>query len=115
MKVEKIRNIYFYKSYFRDFLSGLKSPKVKEKVFYVLKIIETVDRVSTDYLKHMEGTNGLYEIRIQSGKETYRIFSFFDAGRLIIIANGFQKKSQKTPKKEIDRALQIKAAYESEK
>ncbi len=111
----KIRIVYFYKSYFKDFLNGLKNPKAKEKIFYVLRIIETTQRVSIDYLKHIEGTNGLYEIRIQSGSDIYRVFCFFDAGRLIVVANGFQKKSQKTQKKEIDRALQIKSAYENEK
>ena len=78
-------------------------------------MIETVQRVSTDYLKHTERTYGLYEIRIQSGSDIFRIFCFFDAGKIIVVANGFQKKSQKTPKKEIELALQIKAAYESEK
>jgi len=111
----KIRTVYFYKSYFKDFLNELKSSKVRDKVLYVLRIIETVQRISTDHLKHIEGTDGLYEIRIQSGSDIYRVFCFFDAGNLIVIANGFQKKSQKTPRREIERALQIKSEYESKK
>jgi phage-related protein len=66
-------------------------------------------------LKHLEGTDGLYEIRIQLGSNIYRIFCFFDAGSLIIITNGFQKKTQKTPKQEIEKALKIKLEYENEK
>jgi phage-related protein len=57
----------------------------------------------------------LYEIRIQLGKDIFRIFCFFDAGKLIIITNGFQKKTQKTPKQEIEKALKIKQDYENEK
>lgn len=111
---KKIRTVYFYKSYFIDFINSLRNPKAKEKTLYILRIIETVERVSTDYLKHVEGTDGLYEIRIKSSSDIYRVFCFFDAGRLIIVVNGFQKKSQKTPKGEIERALRIKAEYERE-
>ena len=115
MTEDKVRTIYFYKSYFMDFMSSLNKAKVKEKVFYVLRMIETVQRVPTDYLKHIEGTDGLYEIRVKSGSDIYRIFCFFDEGKLIVVANGFQKKTQKTPKGEINRALKIKSEYESEK
>ena len=67
-----------------------------------------------DYLKHLEGTDGLYEIRVQIGSDIFRIFCFFDEGKLIVLANGFQKKSQKTPKSEIEKALKIKKEYETE-
>lgn len=63
----------------------------------------------------MENTDGLYEIRVQMGSDIFRIFCFFDEGKLVVLANGFQKKTQKTPQKEIDKALKIKAEYESEK
>jgi phage-related protein len=65
--------------------------------------------------KHIENTDGLYEIRVQLGSDIFRIFCFFDQGQLVVLANGFQKKTQKTPKKEIEMALKIKAEYESEK
>ena len=64
-------------------------------------------------MKYIENTDGLYEIRIQQGNHIFRLFCFFDKGKLIVIANGFQKKTQKTPKKEIEKALQIKAEYEN--
>ncbi|MFN6083509.1 MAG: type II toxin-antitoxin system RelE/ParE family toxin [Fluviicola sp.] len=72
-------------------------------------------RVPETYLKHIENTDGLYEIRVKIGSDIYRIFSFFDNGKLVVLANGFQKKTQKTPKHEIEKALKIKEEYESEK
>jgi len=78
-------------------------------------LIENLQRVPELYLKHIESTEGLYEIRVQLGSDIYRIFCFFDQGQLVVIANGFQKKSQKTPKQEIEMALKIKGEYEDEK
>jgi phage-related protein len=71
--------------------------------------------VPETYLRHIENTDGLYEIRVQHGSNIFRIFCFFDKDKLVVLANGFQKKSQKTPKREIDRALKIKHEYENEK
>ena len=78
-------------------------------------MIEELQRVPEVYLKHIENTEGLYEIRVQQGNDIFRIFCFFDQGQLVVLANGFQKKTQKTPKKEIELALKIKAEDESEK
>jgi phage-related protein len=77
-------------------------------------MIEEVQRVPETYLQHMENTDGLYEVRVQQGSDVFRIFCFFDQGKLVVIINGFQKKSQKTPRKEIDRALKIKEEYEND-
>ena len=66
------------------------------------------------YLKHIENTDGLYEVRVKQGSDIFRIFCFFNKGKLIILANGFQKKTQKTPKNEIDKALKIKEEYKNE-
>ncbi len=63
----------------------------------------------------MTGTNGLFEVRVELGGNIFRIFAFFDKGNLVILGNGFQKKTQKTPKTEIERALKIKQEYENEK
>ncbi len=63
----------------------------------------------------MTGTKGLYEIRVEVGSNIFRIFSFFDKGNLVVLGNGFQKKSQKTPKQEIDKALKIMEEYKNEK
>ncbi|MGD1959869.1 MAG: type II toxin-antitoxin system RelE/ParE family toxin [Fulvivirga sp.] len=71
-------------------------------------MIEELKTVPETYLKDLKGTGGLYEVRVQVGNDIFRIFCFFDQGQLIILINGFQKKSQKTPKREIEKALKLK-------
>jgi phage-related protein len=110
----KLRTIILYKNYFSEFYEKQKQ-KVKDKILWTFRIIETQQQIPTDYLKHMEGTEGLYEIRVQQGNDIFRVFCFFDEGRIIVLSNGFQKKTQKTPKNEIEKALKIKKEYETEK
>ncbi len=88
---------------------------MKDKIIWTFELIEELQKVPEIYLKHIENTEGLFEIRIQQGGDIFRIFCFFDKGQLVVLANGFQKKSQKTPRQEIDKALKIKKEYESEK
>jgi phage-related protein len=108
--MEKVREIIAYKTYFEDFL--VQQPtKVQDKIFKILEIIETLERIPKNYLKQISGTNGLYETRIQLGTDIWRVFCFFDKGKLVILLNGFQKKTQKTPKKEIEKALQLMKEY----
>ena len=111
---KKYRTVIGYKSYFEDFLLKQKQ-KVREKIAWTFLLIEEIQQIPETYLKHIEGTEGLYEIRIQFGSDTFRIFCFFDEGKLIVLANGFQKKTQKTPKKEIEKALKIKEEYYEDK
>lgn len=113
-KKQKLRTVIFYKSYFEEFFVKQRD-KVKAKIVWTFDLIEEVERVPETYLKHLENTDGLYEIRVQLASDTFRIFCFFDQGKLVVLANGFQKKTQKTPKQEIDKALKIKKEYESEK
>lgn len=113
-KNHKIRTIIFYKDYFSGFFAQQKS-KVKDKIIWTLTLIEELQRIPETYLKHIENTDGLFEMRIQQGSDIYRIFCFFDQGQLVVLANGFQKKTQKTPKQEIERALKIKEEYFNEK
>jgi len=114
MNEKKIRHIFIYKEYFTKFYNKQRN-KVKDKILWTFRIIETLQIVPTEYLKHMDNTDGLYEIRVQCGNDIFRIFCFFDTGNLIVLENGFQKKSQKTPKQEIEIALKIKKEYEQEK
>jgi phage-related protein len=114
MSDEKIRTVFLYKDFFTDFYNKQKQ-KVKDKIIWTFRLIERIQQVLEDYLKHLEGTEGLYEIRIQQGSNIFRIFCFFDEGKLVVLANGFQKKTQKTPKSEIEKALKIKSEYEKEK
>ena len=111
---QKYRKIIFYKDYFHDFFVK-QSNKVRDKIIWTLELIEDIQKIPETYLKHMENTDGLYEIRVQQGSDIFRIFCFFDQGQLVILMNGFQKKSQKIPKKEIDKALRIKEEYENSK
>ena len=74
-------------------------------------MVRTIEKIPEQYFKHLEGTDGLYEIRVKLGTNIFRVFSFFDEGRLVILLNGFQKKTQKTPKSEIKKALKLKNEY----
>lgn len=112
-KKQKHRKITFYKNYFQDFFSK-QNKKVKAKIVWTFELLEDLQRVPETYLKHLENTDGLYEIRVQLASDIFRIFCFFDQGQLVVLANGFQKKTQKTPKKEIEIALKIKTEYELE-
>jgi len=114
MNNEKIRTVFLYKDYFTDFYIQQKQ-KVKDKIIWTFKLIETIQQVPEDYLKHLEGTDGLYEIRVKQRSDIFRIFCFFDQGKRIVLANGFQKKTQRIPKSEIEKAVKIKREYETEK
>jgi phage-related protein len=111
---KKNRTVIFYKNYFQDFFDQ-QSKKVKEKFIWTFDLIEDLQIVPQTYLKHIENTNGLYEIRVQLANDIFRVFCFFDQGKLIVLINAFQKKTQKTPKQEIALALKIKEEYEREK
>ena len=109
-----MRELKIYKRYFFDFYEE-QTNEVQQKIEWTLGLIRDLDRIPEKYFKHMEGTKGLYEIRIQVGGNIYRVFSFFDKGNIVVLGNGFQKKSQKTPKQEIDLALKIMEEYFNEK
>lgn len=111
---QKYRTIIFFKDYFQSFFEN-QSKKVKAKIIWTFDLIEELQKVPETYLKHIEDTEGLYEIRVRQGSDIFRIFCFFDDGKLVVLVNGFQKKTQKTPKKEIDLALKLKAAYENDR
>ncbi len=112
--MEKIRHVIAYKNHFEDFL--LAQPvKVQDKIYKIIEAIETLERIPANYLKFIQGTKGLYETRIQLGSDIWRVFCFFDHGKLVVLLNGFVKKTQKTPKKEIGKALGLMNSYYEEK
>ncbi|MGB4400235.1 MAG: type II toxin-antitoxin system RelE/ParE family toxin [Daejeonella sp.] len=113
-ETSQIRKVFLYKGYFSDFFVK-QDQKVRDKIYWTLRLIETIQHVPKEYLKHLEGTSGLYEIRVSHGSDIFRIFCFFDEGKLIVLANGFQKKSRTTPSNEIQKALKIKKEYEDKK
>lgn len=105
-----VRTILFYENHFIEFYQNLDQ-KVQGKIQYVFELIKQVDHVPEIFLKHLSGTNGLYEIRIEYQSNIYRIFCCFDEGRLVVLFNGFQKKTQKTPKSELEKAVQLMRDY----
>ncbi len=110
MQGKFIRDIFYFEDYYLDFYEGLK-PEVKKKFNWTLELISTIDRVPEKYFKHLTGSTGIFEIRVEVGTDIYRVFSFFDKGQLVILVNGFQKKTQKTPKNEIELAEKLKIEY----
>jgi len=112
--MERIRTVIAYKDYFKGFL--IEQPqKVQDKIFKIIEIIEFQQRIPEKYLKHIDGTKGLYEARIKLGSDIWRVFCFFDKGKLVILLNGFQKKTQKTPKSEIQKAEKLMKEYFNDK
>lgn len=102
------RRILVYKDYFLTFYRALEAGAQK-KIDYVLDVLKMQDRVSEKFVKYIK--NGLYEIRASYNGNIYRAFFIFDEGNIVMLFNGFQKKTQKTPSKEIDRALELKKEY----
>jgi phage-related protein len=112
--MDKIRTVVAYKDYFEDFLVA-QPQKIQDKIYKIIEIIEFQQRIPEKYLKHIEGQKGLYEARITLGSNIWRVFCFFDKGKLVILLNGFQKKSKKTPKTEIEKAVLLMRDYYNEK
>ena len=110
---KKVRTVIFFKNYFESFFIK-QNEKVQKKIIWTINLIEEIQNVPETYLKHIKGTDGLYEARVQAGSNIFRIFCFFDQGQLVVLMNGFQKKAQKTPKTEIDKALKIMKEYEQQ-
>jgi phage-related protein len=112
--MEQVRQIIYFKDYFLDFFNE-QTEKVKEKIDYVLFVITVADRIPGKFFEQMTGTDGLYVVRIEYQGNIYRIFCCFDEGKVVVLFNCFQKKTQKTPQTEIDKALKIKDEYFNEK
>ena len=105
---------FVYKNYFWDFYNSQKV-SVQDKVDFVIGLVRTLRIVSEKFLKHLEGTDGLYEMSIKVGSIIFRVFCFFDEGNLVILLGGFQKKRAKTPPREIMNAEKLKKEYYYEK
>jgi len=108
------RIICVYKNHFWDFYD-LQPKKVQDRLDWVIGLVRTLKIVPKTYFDHLTGSDGLWEIRTQLGNNIYRVFCCFDEGNLVILLSGFQKKTQKTPKKEIERAERLRKEYFDEK
>lgn len=104
------RTIQVYKNHFWEFYNK-QTLQVQSKIDYGVGLVRTLKIVPKKYFDHLTDTDGLWEIRVKLGSNIFRIFCFFDKGNLVILLHGFQKKTQKTPKKEIEKAERLKKEY----
>ena len=106
------RKIIAFGNYYHEFMESLND-KERLKVHYVLSLLQTEDRLPVKFIKIIR--EGLYELRISWNGNIYRLFFIFDDGQIVVLFNGFQKKTQKTPISEINKALKIKEEYYASK
>jgi phage-related protein len=114
-----VREIKFYRnanggSPVEEFLDGLNS-KQAQKVVWVLKLVKELPIVPRQYFKKLEGGDELWEVRVEFGGDAFRLLGFWDKGNLVILTNGFAKKTQKTPNREIELAAQRRRDYMNRK
>ena len=105
-----IREVIYYEDYYLDFFNAQKDD-VKKKFNWTLQLISTQDRIPKKFFIHMTGSDGIFEVRVEVGSDIFRVFSFFDKGNIVVLVNGFQKKTQKTPKGELKLAEKLKKEY----
>lgn len=106
------RKIMAYKHYFMDFINSINEAEAR-KVFYVLDLLKMQERLSEKFVKHLG--DGIYELRAGHRGNIFRVFFTFDEGNIVLLFNGFQKKTQKTPQKEIAKAKRLRDEYNAEK
>lgn len=114
MKKEYVRHVVVFEDHFKEFRKTLDRETLK-KLYQVLTLIMVIDVIPAKFLKAVEGRIGLYEIRIERGHSIYRVFCCFDEGDLVILFNGFQKKTQKTPNEQIEKAETLMKKYFEQK
>ena len=110
MNKKFIRHVIYYEDYYLNFFNAQKE-EVRKKLNWTLQLISIQERIPEKFFKHITGSDALFEIRVEVGSDIFRVFSFFDKGNLVVLINGFQKKTQKTPKSEIKMAEKLKKEY----
>jgi phage-related protein len=110
MNKKFIRHVIYYEDYYLNFFNAQKE-EVRKKLNWTLQLISIQERIPEKFFKHISGSDALFEIRVEMGSDIFRVFSFFDKGNLVVLVNGFQKKTQKTPKSEIKMAEKLKKEY----
>jgi phage-related protein len=108
--MDKKQQLIFFRDYFWDFFNA-QTEKVKDKIDYVLFLVTVAERIPKKFFDQINGYDGLFEIRVEFESNIFRIFCCFDRGNLVVLFNGFQKKTQRTPKKELEKAVKIKQEY----
>jgi len=109
-----MRTTYVYGNEFWDFYYSQKTD-IQNKIDWTIGLVRLLRMIPEKFFKHLEGTDGLFEIRVKVSSDIFRIFCFFDEGNLVILLNGFQKKTDKTPKNEIEKAERLKQRYYEDK
>ena len=106
------RRIVTYGGYFERFMQEL-TEKEQLKIKYGLLLLKSHDKISTKFVKHI--SNGIYELRTLYNGNIFRVFFIFDDGNVVVLFNGFRKKTQKTPQNEIELAIRLKESYYADK
>ena len=114
MRKRFLREVYYFKDYYLNFYNTLNTD-VQTNFNWTIQLIATIERVPSKYFEYISNSDGIFEIRVEYNSNIYRVFCFFDEGNIIILVNGFQKKSQKIPKNELTRAEKLKQEYFYEK
>lgn len=108
--MRKIREVIFYEDYFNRFYHE-QNIRVRKKINWLIELVVTQQKISSNYLKSISNAKGLFELRIMLGTNCWRIFCFFDEGNIVVLLNGFVKKDQKTPMREIEKAKLLMCKY----
>ena len=103
------RRIVTFGGYFEAFIATLPE-RVIQKIDYGLVLLKTMDRLPAKHMKYIE--DGIFELRTEFEGNIYRTFFIFEGNQIVVLFNGFQKKGQRTPKKEIEKAKRIKREYD---
>ncbi|MBQ9475481.1 MAG: type II toxin-antitoxin system RelE/ParE family toxin [Bacteroidales bacterium] len=114
MRKDFVRQVVVFEDHFKEFRKTLNREALK-KLYQVLTLIMMVEVIPVKFLKAIEGRKGLFEIRVEQGNNIYRVFCCFDEGNLVILFNGFQKKTQKTPVEQLDKAEALMKKYFDQK
>ena len=107
-----MRKIIAYKNYYQEFMAGL-SQQERDKIRRALLLFETEDRIPHHYISYIR--DGVYEFRVTFGRKEFRLFFIYDGDTIVVLFNCFTKKSQKTPKREIEKAIKLKEEYRNER
>ena len=102
------RTISAYKNYFKDFINTLNDAEAR-KVFYVIDMLKTQERINEKFVKYIR--DEIFELRAEYGSKIFRVFFIFDDQNVVMLFNGFQKKTKKTPQSEINKAIELKKEY----
>lgn len=109
-RMDAVRKIKVFKSYYKEFYIA-QTEAVRKKIDYVIELVKCLEVIPTEYFRKISDVPGLYEIRVSHKGNIFRIFCCQDKGSLVILFQGFQKKTQKTPPSEIRKAVQIMKEY----